>query len=268
MVIIPHIENKVNYFERNYLQQFTKFINFSFQDKRNKHLILQTKSKTNKKSKINLFFLSYISFYTCIIKHMKSKTIIISSQHDNEKGRGVLTIYMEDDLLKCKLRLYNTPNLNRYCKLGIYHQNEVFSANLLEKNGSYTSSMVGNFDIEKDFYSAIIDTSNNNNVILSGGTYSGYFFNDQSVFEKENKHIFDNVEKENPNTNIYSYEDNEIDYIEKNINPKSLNNSCEDDCKKCENCKYKEYFYSQKEISQSINLKKTHQFKPTKMWKT
>ena len=105
---------------------------------------------------------------------MKSKTIILSNE--NEKGRGILTIFEEDGLLQCRLRLYNTPKLTRFCKLGIYHNSEVFSANLLEKNNTYTSSMVGDFNIDNDFYSAIIDTENNNQVILSGGTYAGFFF--------------------------------------------------------------------------------------------
>ena len=186
---------------------------------------------------------------------MKSKTIIISSQDENEKGRGILTIFMEDGLLKCKLRLYNTPKLNRFCKLGIYHQNSVFSANLLEKNGGYSSSFVGDFDIEKDFYSAIIDTSNNNNVILSGGTYSGYF--------SQNNSIFDNVEKENPNTNLFNYDDPFYDEeIENNIEAKTQNNLekekiCEESCDKCSKCKYKEYFYSHQEQNTIANYENT-----------
>lgn len=194
---------------------------------------------------------------------MKSKTIILSSQNDQEKGRGILTLFIEDDLLKCKLRLYNIPTLNRFCKLGIYHQNEVFSANLLEKNGSYVSSLVGNFDMEKDFYSAIIDTSKNNNVILSGGTYSGYFSHTDT--------LFDNVEKENPNTNLYDYTDE--DFVESLGDPtchvepnetshkqsddvllKMSKHNINEDCDKCANCKYKEFFYSQQTLKNVENI--------------
>lgn len=177
---------------------------------------------------------------------MKSKTIIISSQDGNTKGRGILTLYQEDDLLKCRLRLYNIEKLNRFCKLGVYHQNEVFSANLLEKNGSYTSSMVGDFDIDKDFYTAIIDTANNNNVILSGGTYAGFFFNDQSVFENKNEHVFDNIEKENPNTNLYNYKyDDTANLMEtSNFAQDNTISAQQTDIDKCKDCKYKEFFYS------------------------
>ena len=80
---------------------------------------------------------------------MKSKTIILSSE--NEKGRGILTLFIEQGLLNCRIRLYNTPNLNRFCKIGIYHNKQVYSANLLERNGVYTSSMVGEFNIDQDF---------------------------------------------------------------------------------------------------------------------
>ena len=72
---------------------------------------------------------------------MKSKTIILSKE--DEKGRGILTLFQDEDLLQCRIRLYNMPKLTRFCKLGIYHNKEVFSANLLEKSGVYTSSMVG-----------------------------------------------------------------------------------------------------------------------------
>ena len=187
---------------------------------------------------------------------MKSKTIILSKE--NNKGRGILTIYQEEDLLQCRIRLYNTPKLSRFCKLGIYHNSEVYSANLLNKEDVYTSSMVGNFDIDKDFYAAIIDTENNNNVILAGGTYAGFFFNDQSVFDGEfnsnlkdfqpaevddsleikhqpNTNIFAEVSKENPTTNLYTYPSK----IEQE------KNCCEIENEKCKNCKYKEFFYSQ-----------------------
>ena len=131
---------------------------------------------------------------------MKSKTIILSSEA--AQGRGILTLYQENDLLQCRLRLYNIEKLTRHCKIGVYHENEVYSANLLEKNGAYTSSMVGTFDIDKDFYTAIIDTQNNNNVIISGGTYAGFFFNDESVFEEK----FNKIEKTNPDTHLFDYD--------------------------------------------------------------
>ncbi len=165
---------------------------------------------------------------------MKSKTIIISSQNNSStSGRGILTIYNDEDLLKCRLRLYNISKLNKYCKLGIYHNKEVYTANMLEKNNVYESSFVGEFDIDKDFYCAIIDTSKNNDVLLAGGTYSGYYFNDFSVFDNSKNDIQDETEE-------------------------CKEDDCNEDNDKCKNCKYKEYFYSSNlELNKTIKLNNT-----------
>lgn len=153
---------------------------------------------------------------------MRSKTIIISNVDQNSSsGRGILTLYQENsNTLKCKLRLYQMEKLNRFCKLGIYHNDQVYSANLLDKGESYESSLLGNFDMNSDFYTAIIDTSSDNKVLLAGGTYAGYYFDDTSVFSDRDKYYKD----------------------EKYIGEKNENVSdCEID--KCANCEYKKCFY-------------------------
>ena len=147
---------------------------------------------------------------------MKSKTIIISApENSSTNGRGILTVYQDNNILNCRLRLYNIKNLTQSCKIGIYHQNQVYTSEIAEKNGAYESSLIGNFDIDKDFYMALIDTSNANNVILCGGTYSGMYFNNTSVFSKE---------------------DSEEEVLCKT-----------QECDKCLNCKYKQFFYNQTE---------------------
>lgn len=173
---------------------------------------------------------------------MKSKTIILSSE--NQNGRGILTIFEEDELLKCKIRTYNISGINRFCKLGIYHKNEVFSANLLEKNGVYLSSLVGDFDIDKDFYTAIVDTSDNNKVILSGGTYAGFYYSNQSS-------VFSKIEKENPTTNLINEEEFEIINTYNNAGDTCVREEkidqeklCDENSERCKNCKYKEFFYN------------------------
>lgn len=169
---------------------------------------------------------------------MKSKTIILSSPA-NQSGRGILTINDENGLLNCRIRLYNLPPLNRFVKLGVYHQKQVYSANLLEKNGVHISSLVGDFDLNEDFFTALIDTKNDNSVILSGGTYAGYFFNNDDVFsevdETKTAHLFDKVETAQPNTNLYNYTE---------VETETKKTDCET-CEACKNCKYKEFFYSQ-----------------------
>lgn len=162
---------------------------------------------------------------------MKSKTIIISSP--NKSGRGILTLYEEDDLLKCKLRLYDMEKLNRYAKIGIYHNNEVYTANLLERSGVYESSLVGNFDMNADFYSAIINTSNNE-VLLSGGTYAGFYFNNTSIFEENTNKPESDILTPNFSNNFDKNEEKE----------KNKPNLKDDECDKCATCKYKEYFYN------------------------
>jgi len=168
-------------------------------------------------------------------KYMKSKTIIISAPEENNT-RGILTLFQEDDLLKCRLRVYNLEKISRFCKLGIYHQNEVYSANLIERNNVYESSFVGSFDIDQDFYVALIDTEKDNQVLLAGGTYQGFYFNDNSVFlESEN---FSNPQRK------------QIAKQEKKSEEK-----CEENCDKCENCVYKKAFYLKAE-TKDLNTEK------------
>lgn len=170
---------------------------------------------------------------------MKSKTIILSSPENSTKsGRGIITIYHENDLLSVKLRLYNISKLAKTCKIGIYHNGEVFSANILEKNGFYTSSMVGDFDFDKDFYIALIDTDLHNNVILCGGTYTGYYFNDNSVFDS-------------------SFESTSTDETEES---KDLSNLPHENSQhNCANCRYKEYFFNSTEKTISHPIIQTEQ---------
>ena len=206
---------------------------------------------------------------------MKSKTIILSSE--GSEGRGILTLYMEEDLLKAKLRLYNTPALNAYCKLGVYHKQEVTSANFINKGGQYTTSLVGNFNLDEDFYTAIVDTSLQNKVILSGGTYAGYYFNDNSVFsDVDNTPQTVATHQTNKKTEPETYLENELNntqntssnpqqveepsnsalfsfnqtqtknkqntqLTENKTQTKNKESTCEEPCA---NCMYKQYFYS------------------------
>mgnify|MGYP003289026270 CR=1 FL=1 len=116
---------------------------------------------------------------------------------------------------------------------------------MLEKNGTYLSSFVGNFNMENDFYSAIINPQNSNEVLLAGGTYAGCYFNDYSVFE----------EKEYANQQLRSAEcDKEIlrstQYNNANNNNQNIpchserSEESEQPCPNCATCKYKEFFYS------------------------
>ncbi len=164
---------------------------------------------------------------------MKTKTIILSSPNNEGNARGILTLYMEDDLLKCKLRLYSAPTLNRYCKLGVYHKGQVYSSNFIERAGVYYSSLVGDFDMDADFYTALVLTDQENKVLLAGGTYAGYFLEDTEAIL--------NSDEFNSGTGKND-EDERVEYEECTHN---LETKCIDaDEDKCTKCKYKEFFYS------------------------
>ena len=189
-----------------------------------------------KQDNTRLFFSILVAYFKAhgeYNRDMKSKTIILSGE--NENGRGIVTLTQEEDFLSVRLRLYNIERLNSYCKIGVYHDGKAYSANLLEKNGAYLSSIVGDFNIDSDFYSAVIDTSADNKVIVSGGTYGGCFFNDTSVFTLDN-----------PNANYVDVdlpaEKDEIGVPDKTSEGFNTGEQCEH--ADCANCKYKEYFYS------------------------
>lgn len=179
---------------------------------------------------------------------MKSKTIILSNE--NQKGRGIITLMQEEDFLSIRLRLYNIEKLNPSCKIGIYHEGKAYSSNLLEKNGAYTSSIVGDFNIDKDFYSAVIDTSKDNTVIVSGGTYEGYFFNDTSVFTTDNPNAnYIDVDVDSLTDKTSALASREVEKLNSNSSVCDSKKTCAD----CEHCIYKQYFYSsQKKDEQAV----------------
>ena len=185
---------------------------------------------------------------------MTSKTIILSA--DGTDGRGILTISFDGELLQCRLRLYNISPLNAFCKLGIYHQEQVYSANLLHKNGAYTTSLVGDFDINKDFYAAIIDTSNNNSVVLAGGSYLGYFSSNNDVFSGlENDSFGSGTQEDKPtfDENLFMPLDDEVRAKNEHAELSEFDVD-EKICPQCERCKYKEYFYSNNQPGTNENL--------------
>lgn len=142
----------------------------------------------------------------------------MSAPDGKTNSRAILTLYIEDELLKCRVRTYDMHRLTQYTKIAVYHNNEVTTANMIEKNGVYLSSLVGTYNIDNDFYCAIVDTEHENIPLVAGGSYAGYYYNDTSVFEEK-----------------------------KDTSTLEIVDECpvEDNFDRCKNCKYKEFFYSQ-----------------------
>ena len=192
---------------------------------------------------------------------MKSKTMILQSQTDNKSGRAILTLTQENDLLTTKLRLYSFAPLDANAKLGVYHNNQVFAGNMLFKDGAYISSLVGDFDINADFYCAVVDTLNNNTPLLAGGTYGGYYFDDTSVITNNLNNCY-SPNKITPARETAAKKD-QPNHARQQPNPTINQESCQNQCNNttqtngcanseftpnanpCVCCKYKEYFYTQ-----------------------
>lgn len=156
---------------------------------------------------------------------MKSKTIILSSldNHNPRAARGILTLTNENNT-QGKLRLYNIVQLPQGSKLGIYSQGKAQTTSLVYQNGAYTCKFDNAINLDEDFYTAVVDVNDNNKVVVAGGTYAGYFFEDNNQTNKETE----TLDKEEDIENLI---DKELD---------------DDECRgNCANCKYKEFFYSE-----------------------
>ena len=184
---------------------------------------------------------------------MKSKTLILQSQTDNQSGRAILTLSKQDDMLTTKLRLYNFAPLSPQSKIGVYHNNQVYSGNMLLKDGAYISSLVGDFDMDNDFYCAVIDTENNNAPLLAGGTYAGFYFNDTSVITNNLNNSF------SPNK-ITPARETACESVKPAHASKPPHCNCpnEEEYSPCKSCKYKDYFFAQNPELPSQQPKQTY----------
>ena len=153
---------------------------------------------------------------------MLCKTIILSnSQNLNNNPKGILTLSNENNYTKGKIRLYNIDALPKSTKIGLYIDEKVYTSAIDKRPNHYEFVLNQNIDITKSVYCALIDTSNNKQVLLEGGSFNGFYFSD-SPFDA-----------------ILEAKDPELEEeITKSLHTPS---SCE--CYGCENCEYKKYFY-------------------------
>lgn len=161
---------------------------------------------------------------------MRSKTLILSSlkQFPSNTPRAIVTFIDNTESILGKIRLYNLKSLDTGVKMGIYLDGEVKTMDLVQKFDSYEFSTKDKLDLNKEIYCALIDTSKNNDVVLCGGSYSGYFSSDENG---QNVFLSPQIEEE-PEEEVCSEAEQQEE-----ITPCP---NCD-----CENCEYKKYFYEQ-----------------------
>lgn len=181
---------------------------------------------------------------------MKSKTLILSSQKKfaTNSPRAILTFINHNNKTEGKLRLYNMQELPSASKLGIYYDEQVFTANLVKKDDAWNFYVDHNFNLDKNIYCAVVDRANENEVVLCGGTSNGFVFyededDEQNLEEVETKQ---EIDKQPNKHEDYTPTVNEV----KNKKLEKCTN-----CDTCEKCAYKEYFYSQQNSSLQDNKK-------------
>ena len=156
---------------------------------------------------------------------MFCKTIILSNSSNlsSNAPKGILTLSKQNNFVKGKIRLYNLASLPTSSKLGLYVNQQVYTAQILKKANYYEFDLNENVDITQNLYCAIIDNATvDKTVLLEGGNLSGFCFSDS------------------PTDAILEAKDDEL---ELEISS-ALNNCKQEECCDCSNCEYKKYFYA------------------------
>ncbi|MBQ3502208.1 MAG: hypothetical protein IJA72_00895 [Clostridia bacterium] len=155
---------------------------------------------------------------------MFCKTIILSNSSNlSNAPKGILTLSKDSNRVKGKIRLYNISALPINTKIGLYINQQVYTATITKKPNHYEFDLNENLDISQSIYCALIDNNNHDKkVLLEGGSFNGFYFTD-SPFDAVLEAKDEQLEKE-IDTAIKQSENCEV-------------------CN-CENCEYKKYFYS------------------------
>lgn len=152
---------------------------------------------------------------------MLCKTVILSNSQNlsSNAPKGILTLTNQNNLVTGKIRLYNLV-LPQTTKIGLYIDEKVHIFNLIKKPNHYEFIVDVKVDISKSIYCALIDSANNRQVLLEGGSFNGFYFTD-SPFDA-----------------VLEAKDEQL---EQEIN--SALKSDAECCCDCANCEYKKYFY-------------------------
>lgn len=178
--------------------------------------------------------------------NMHSKTLILSSlkQYPSNTPRAIVTLIQNQNNILGKIRLYNQKPLDDSVKMGIYIDGEVKTMEITRKFDSYEFIVDEKLNLEQDVYCALVDVAKNNEVVLCGGSYAGYFATKETTTEIYTPKIDSDEEKAN---------ENKIDKLKLGDKETETLTCPNCDCTKCE---YKKYFYehASKKNEQENNL--------------
>lgn len=155
---------------------------------------------------------------------MFCKTIILSNSSTlSNAPKGILTLSKDYNQIKGKIRLYNLSLLPPTTQIGLYVNEQVYTASITKKTSHYEFDLHENIDISQSIYCALIDNScRDKKVLLEGGSFNGFYFSD-SPFDAVLETKDEQLEKE----------------IDIAINQIDSDQACN-----CANCQYKQYFYN------------------------
>lgn len=167
---------------------------------------------------------------------IKKSLVLNSPNHDNKKA--VLSIEGNEENLTGRVRLYNFGILPKgILTLGVYVGGKVYKAGLTHQSGMLYTFLLDSNVFDKDFSCAIINIYNGEVSSILFGASQGKSTNlDQVVQAIKGAENVKEVEQVLDDFGV-DFDEDEKAEIEKVLDEEFL-------CPDCQNCKYKQYFYS------------------------
>lgn len=165
------------------------------------------------------------------------KSLVLNSPNDDNK-KAVLSIEGDEENLTGRVRLYNFGILPKgILTLGVYVGGKVYKAGLTHQSGMLYTFLLDSNLFDKDFSCAIINIYNGEVSPILFGASQGKSTNlDQVVQAIKGAENVKEVEQVLDDFGV-DYDEEEKAEIEKALDE-------EFSCPDCQNCKYKQYFYS------------------------
>lgn len=181
---------------------------------------------------------------------ISKKSIVLNGVNENSQ-KALLSLECNGEITKGKIRLYNFCNEPKgIISLGIYHDGKVEKAGLTQISNMLFSFQSDIKVIPDTFSCAIVNFVGGEPKPLLYGSSDGYVNKDNvfdQVIEKlSNVKSMNNVEEALDEYQI-EYDDELKEEINKalkdNITQEDLDN-CNNVCSNCDNCKYRQYYFS------------------------